>query len=72
MNLLVYPKDDKQTKEIIGFFKKMNVKFEYETTHYYEVMQDIEESLKDIEVGNVFTHEEVMEEAKQIMEKYPK
>ena len=72
MNLLVYPKDEKETKEITGFFKKNNINFEYENAHYREIMQDIEESLKDIADGKVFSHEEVMEETRRIMAKYPK
>ena len=72
MNLLVYPKDEKETKEITGFFKKNNINFEYENAHYREIMQDIEESLKDIADGKVFSHEEVMEETLRIMAKYPK
>ena len=72
MNLLVYPKDEKETKEITVFFKKNNINFEYENAHYREIMQDIEESLKDIADGKVFSHEEVMEETRRIMAKYPK
>ena len=71
MCLLVYPKDKKQEEVLTYLFKEMNVDFHHETDlPDPQLMEEIRESIQEIGTGNFYTHEEVMQSAKLILQKY--